>query len=793
MPAPQNHAITRNVVQLKALPHPDHLTLTAGRCLLTDSGSAHTNAVATALRTSGWDVATLQLPAVFDEAGLQQSLGQFGRIHALIHLDGSGDAATSLKQLFFIAKHLRSSLDVDSETRPTFMTVSQLDGALGLAGENNFDPIRGGLFGLTKTMGLEWPDIYCRALDLHPDYSADDVAALVSAELHDPNRLISEVGYGSRGRVTLDTATVELEAYTPNAAITPNSVFVVSGGGKGITADCVLHLARQYACKFILLGRSSIADVDISWVDESWDEPALKRGIMQHLLAKGEKPNLKLVGKMARSIGSKLEINRTLAAIAATGGSAEYVSVDVTNATAVQAALADAASRLGKVTGLIHGAGVLSDKLIEKKTEWDFDAVYNTKVAGLHALLSAVPAAQLEQLVLFSSAAGFYGNVGQADYSVANEILNKTAHSVQLAHPNCHTVAIDWGPWDGGMVTPVLKKLFAERNIPVIPIEVGAWILTSELTTANAAVTQTVVGGELIPPAEIADLTLKSHRIQRALRLDANPFLRDHVIGGNPVLPTVCAIAWMGNACEQLYPGYTLFACDNYQVLKGIVFDDAAQRMRGGAQFDCILDLEEVEKSAESVTIKAVIWSRTGRITRYHYRAEMTLLHKLPDAPIYDGVDLTSGATIDKATIYGDMLFHGPLFQGVEEVLNITPEKVTMRCYLPPMNKADQGQFPVQSFNPYFADGQFQSMVIWARRFQGAGSLPLMTKRGVGYRPIPFGEVTYTTMEVKSNSGSKLIADIITHDADGRIYTKVSDATVTISPALNHLFVAHQP
>lgn len=768
------------------LPQPDYLTLTAGRCLITNSGSAHVGTVANTLRASGWDVAILQLPSVFDEAGLQQSLEQFGRIHALIHLDGSGDAATSLKQLFFIAKHLRSSLDVTSETRPTFMTVTQLDGALGLAGENNFDPIRGGLFGLTKTMGLEWPEVYCRALDLHPNYGADDVAALISAELHDPNRLISEAGYGTRGRVTLDTEAVELEAYTPNAAITPDSVFVVSGGAKGITADCVLHLAHQYACKFILLGRSSIADVDVSWVDESWDEATLKRGIMQHLLAQGEKPNLKLVGKMARSIGSKLEINRTLAAIAATGGSAEYVSVDVTNAAAVRAALADSASRLGKITAIIHGAGVLSDKLIEKKTEWDFDSVYNTKVAGLHALLSAVPAAQLEQLVLFSSAAGFYGNVGQADYSVANEILNKTAHAVQLAHPNCHTVAIDWGPWDGGMVTPVLKKLFAERNIPVIPIEVGAWILASELTAANTAVTQTVVGGELIPPAEIVDLTLKTHRIQRTLSLDANPFLRDHVIGGNPVLPTVCAIAWMGNACEQLYPGYTLFACDNYQVLKGIVFETA------DAQFDCVLDVEEVEKTAVSITFKTLIWSQVNGKPRYHYRAEMTLLRQLPDAPTYSGVDLTTGTTIDKTTIYGGMLFHGPLFQGVEEVLNITPNKVTMRCYLPPMDKAEQGQFPVQSFNPYFADGQFQSMVIWAQKFEEAGSLPLMTKRGLGFRPIPFGTTTYTTMDVKGSSGSKLIADITTHDENGLIYTQVTDATVTISQALNHLFVAHQ-
>ena len=67
---------------------------------------------------------------------------------------------------------------------------------------------------------------------------------------------------------------------------------------------------------------------------------------------------------------------------------------------------------------------------------------------------------------------------------------------------------------------------------------------------------------------------LITQRVQRTLSLAANPFLKDHVIGGQAVLPTVCALAWMGNTAEQLYPGYTFFKAENYRVLKGIVFDD---------------------------------------------------------------------------------------------------------------------------------------------------------------------------------------------------------------------------
>jgi acyl transferase domain-containing protein len=68
------------------------------------------------------------------------------------------------------------------------------------------------------------------------------------------------------------------------------------------------------------------------------------------------------------------------------------------------------------------------------------------------------PVTQLHFLVLFSSIVGFYGNIGQSDYAIANEILNKSAHRIKNQYPNLHVISIDWGPWEAGMVTPELKK-----------------------------------------------------------------------------------------------------------------------------------------------------------------------------------------------------------------------------------------------------------------------------------------------------------------------------------------------
>ena len=83
---------------------------------------------------------------------------------------------------------------------------------------------------LTKTLNLEWPQVYCRAIDVHPGYDAQQTAAYIVAELHDPNRLVTEVGYGNHGRVTLATVDVPMRDFTPSNDITRDSVFVVSGG-----------------------------------------------------------------------------------------------------------------------------------------------------------------------------------------------------------------------------------------------------------------------------------------------------------------------------------------------------------------------------------------------------------------------------------------------------------------------------------------------------------------------------------------------------------------------------------
>ncbi len=224
-------------------------------------------------------------------------------------------------------------------------------------------------------------------------------------------------------------------------------------------------------------------------------------------------------------------------------------------------------------------------------------------------------------------------------------------------------------------------------------------------------------------------------------------------------------------------------------MLKGIVFD---QTLAG----EYILNLAEDPGTVpDEIVLDAKLSSEntTGKI-QYHYSAQITLVTRLPEPPQHT-FDLASfGDSSEEVSCYRDgSLFHGPTFQGVQKVLQLGSNGLIMACKLQPISDRQQGQFPVHTLNPYAADVQFQSMVIWSRHTYGAGSLPLSCGYGEQFRTVPFGQPFYVSMKVASSTESGLTASIVTHDELGIIFNRIAEAEVTISKRLNPLFQQNQP
>lgn len=809
------HGVTRSEVGLRYLPRPDALLFDfpdTHVALVTDEGGALTQVVAAELAQRGYKTVLLALPGIAPRAGqtcvslaevsdtaIQQAIStissQYGEVGLFIHLHPyfefqHGQFAQHfaaerqwLKAVFFLAKHLQKPLNaLGRQQGAAFLTVSRLDGQQGLANPGNVSILSGGLAGLVKSLNLEWAPVFCRAVDLQPQLPYPVMASQVIAELCDADTSLLHTGYSASGRTTIVATPVAVpEQQTIHTTVTPASVFLVSGGAKGVTATCVLEMAKVFQCKFVLLGRSS-SDFELpAYAQSGMEEGALKRLIMEDLKARGEAPNLAAVKSLYNKIVSKQEIEDTLHGIRQAGAQAIYVQADVTQAAQTQAAVAQATAQLGPITGILHGAGLLADKLIVDKTERDFDSVLSVKLDGLLSLLRCVKPDELQHLLLFSSVAGFYGNVGQSDYAMANEILSKAAHLFKKNHPHTHVSAINWGAWDAGMVSGALKKLFEEAGVSLVNSQGGAAMLINELSTAYSQQPQVVIGGTL-PAAEshLSD-SLLTHRVQRQLHLADNPFLLHHVIQGHAVLPVVNAVGWMAQTAARLYPDYRVAEIKNTRLFKGIVFD-------GSEATDYTLVLQETAKSREQIAFEVTVQSPGSKLPVYHYKAEVVLLHKraTQDAPTVQHAPPSGFVPQPGAALYTNgALFHGRYFQGIEQILDWTEQGITLACCAPPVPLDAQGQFPAEQVNTFFADIQYQGMVIWVQRYhEGAKSLPLQTDAVTLYRPVPFGLPLFVRVDVVESNDFKMVANCTVYDEAGVVYMHTTHAAVTVSKGL---------
>ena len=109
--------------------------------------------------------------------------------------------------------------------------------------------------------------------------------------------------------------------------------------------------------------------------------------------------------------------------IASGGGLGEFISLDVTEAGAGEAAVADVVKRHGRIDILVNNAGIAKDQLMLRMKRDDWDAVIGTNLTAAFVLTQAVLKPMLKQragrIVSISSVVGQGGNAGQANYAAS--------------------------------------------------------------------------------------------------------------------------------------------------------------------------------------------------------------------------------------------------------------------------------------------------------------------------------------------------------------------------------------
>ncbi len=464
-----------------------------------------------------------------------------------------------------------------------------------------------GLLGLFLSAAQEYPAVLFRTLEIDRD---TDLGAALRAALDRGCPEVELIHRGGKIFTSQGHLAPVVFGDPPSLKLNPGDVIVMSGGATGISA----HLARSlapFSPRLVFLGRTAL---------DSGESKAA-------------------------------EIARTLADLHASGIEAMYYTCDVTDPAAVRAILGEVAGRYGRIDGIVHGAGVLRDGLLEQMSPEDFSQVADVKFLGAWNLFSAAEGAGLRFFVGLSSVAAIQGNPGQANYSAANRMMSALLRCLGRKNSTIRFKALMLPPVEGaGMAeNPEIRELLKRKGVGYIHAQELAGLFCRELFVAPAdddwvmfmrtlpavrtarlsALASPARPGELdggavaFSPADfpmiagISDLDLRREHLEtaRAFSQQNDLWLSDHrplKSAAHPLVSAIMVLETFMEAARILYPHLQVRGVRQVRFRDMISCPPEAPR---SARTSCCRDGAGLREVACDVSLAIQELSPTGRVT----------------------------------------------------------------------------------------------------------------------------------------------------------------------------------
>ncbi len=816
--------------QVEALPSQQLVSLT-GLFLITEDGLSVASHVAAALQQKGATTAILNSSTLAEPEKLEQAIAQLRQLHGsvtgIIHL--APLAALELpetlagwrqitqihcKSLFQLLHLCAADLQqAGQQQMGCVVAASLLGGYFGRQGQGISGlPSAGSNTGFLKTLVTEWPGVRAKAIDFDNSLSPVSIAEQIVKELLSSGRL--EVGYPQGQRMIFQTVTAKLAGENQPAPLTPTRdwVVLVTGGARGITAEIVNDLA-QSGLKLVITGRAAEPVAETTDTAGIEDITVLRRVLLQRARTQGLTPTPMQIERQLQDLLRDRAIANNLQQFRQAGAQVEYIAVDVRNGEEFGPAINSIYTRYGRLDAVIHGAGIIEDKLIADKNFASLERVFDTKADSTFLLCRYLRPESLKLLVLFSSVAGRYGNRGQSDYAAANEVMNRFAWHMARSWSNTRVVAINWGPWDTtGMASEEVKRQFRERGIVPIPLSAGRHFFLEELHYGRKGETE-IVAGE--GPWEAYEANLNSLKgigeqgaeskkqiranapylllpsapqlqpngtvtLEHTFSLATDPYLQDHRLDGKPVLPAAGALEWFGEFVQSAWPEWQVSEVCQLRVLRGLVLDtEVGKKVLFKARASSHADSESLQVAAEIVDPERNI---------PFYRASVILRPQWSEPPASEILPLFSGEKLQPAVAYDTYLFHGQRFQLITAIDRLNDGGIDAQV-MPSRPTAWLNSQPMANwlFDPGLIDVAPQLAIIWARVQRGTTALPARFGSVKRYgQSMPNGQLRIA-FRVNRFDDHSLNYDAVFIDENGYVRFHLKDIESTCNTALNRL------
>ncbi|UXI69474.1 SDR family NAD(P)-dependent oxidoreductase [Tahibacter amnicola] len=503
------------------------------------------------------------------------------------------------------------------------------------------------------SLHLERPTAKIRVLDIEEAMAPVDVAIRVAAELAVDGGYVASFHDGESGRHIGRMAVVSAAAMPPrDIPWNGDDVVIVTGGGKGITAECALAFARQTRVRTVLVGSTTT-------------DQALRSGS---------------------------EIAATLERFRNAGLTARYYACDIADAGAVSELVRQVETEVGPVSGFVHGAGVNKPRRAEQVNAAQAMAEIAPKLLGALNFVAALDASPLKLIVGLGSIIGLTGMPGNAWYAFSNEALDLVLQQHRARHPSVDVVTVAYSVWaEVGMGAKLgsTDKL-AKMGIDAIPKDQGVdYFLACALRRQPAS--QIVVASRLggLDTWPIARDLAPLHRDRRfveeviahepgvelvcrtRLSIDSDLYLKDHYYRGVYLFPTVFGLEAMAQLAGAVLDRANLSAVslENVSLERPIV-------VNGGAGERIELHALVLDRTDDAQPLKVRVGIRTEQtgFKRDHFAGTVVFAPPSHDAGIPSLASRSAEPVpmLDPMIdLYGGLLFQGAVFQRIEQVFEM--------------------------------------------------------------------------------------------------------------------------